>query len=214
MRRTLRTRPIAALVGAVLGALVLAGCGAGQITQTSSQVTAVNGANATVGSIAVRNARFVLGEDVDSAVAYRRGASASLEMVIVNTGNSPDELMSVTSEIGNGEVLGPRVVPAGHSLVVEGLPVAELGDRPTAAAATPSASADRPSAPPPPAAGQLPPDAPAVAGTTHVVLTGLREDIRSGLTYEVVLHFRDAGPVSLPVPVATSDTKRKDEHAA
>ena len=53
MSRTPRFRPTGAIfaISAALGAVTLAGCGAGQITQTNTQVPAVVGANAGVGSI-------------------------------------------------------------------------------------------------------------------------------------------------------------------
>lgn len=222
MRRTLRIRPTAAVAGAVLGAVVLAGCGAGQVSQTARQVSAVDGANVTVGSIAVRNAQFVLGEDADAAVAYPRGSSAPLQMTIVNTGGTADELVSVSSPIaGNGEIIGKGEVPAGRTLVAEGLPVAEPAPSATATAPTSGAAAGSSAAPsaaagPPtatPTGSVLPTDAPDTAGTVQLVLSGLRDDIRSGLSYEVVLTFRQAGPVRLAVPVAGSEAERKDEHA-
>jgi copper(I)-binding protein len=229
--RTPRIRSTAAVAGAVIGAVVLAGCSAGQVTQTSRQVTAVDGANANAGPIAVRDALFVLPEHVQTGVAYPRGSSAPLELVIVNTGGAADELVSVTSPIaGNGVVSGKRDVPGGQKLVVEGAPVTEVTPAAPTPGATPSASASRststatPTAAPTtaaptaastaastPSAEALPADA---AGTAQIVLTGLRDDIRSGLTYEVVLTFRNAGPVRLAVPVAASEVERKDQTEA
>jgi copper(I)-binding protein len=216
--RTPRIRSTAAVAGAVIGAVVLAGCSAGQITQTSRQVTAVDGANANAGPIAVRNALFALPEHVQTAVAYPRGGSAPLELVIVNTGGTTDELVSVTSPIaGSAEVTGRRDVPGGRTIVVEGEPVAEATPAvPTpAVGATPSATAGRPTptATPnaTPSAEVLPPDA---SGTAQIVLTGLRDDIRSGITYEVVLNFRNAGPLRLAVPVEGSEAERKDQTEA
>jgi copper(I)-binding protein len=218
--RTPRIRTTAAVAGAVIGAVVLAGCSAGQITQTSRQVTAVDGANANAGTIAVRNAQFALPEDVKTAVAYPRGSSAPLQLVIINTGGATDELVSVTSPIaGTGEVTGKRDVPGGRTLVVEGEAPAAAGATPTAAAgATPSATAARPSATPAPTTAAATPSAealsPDAAGTAQIVLTGLRDDIRSGITYEVVLNFRNAGPLRLAVPVAGSEAERKDQTEA
>jgi copper(I)-binding protein len=222
--RTTRIRSTAAVAGAVIGAVVLAGCSAGQITQTSRQVTAVDGASANAGTIAVRNAHFALPEDVKTAVAYPRGSSAPLELVIINTGGATDELVSVTSPIaGTGEVTGKRDVPGGRTLVVEGEAPAAVAATPTAAAgATPSATAGQPTATPTatpapttaaatPSAEALSPDA---AGTAQIVLTGLRDDIKSGITYEVVLNFRNAGPLRLAVPVAGSEAERKDQTEA
>ena len=68
-----------------------------------------------------------------------------------------------------------------------------------------------------PAAGLQPP--PAIAEIspstryTQVVLTGLREDIRAGLLYEVVLNFERAGQVRVPLPVAYPGQPREEaEH--
>lgn len=217
MTRTPRIRSTAAVAGAVIGAVVLAGCSAGQVTQTSRQVTAVDGASANAGTIAVRNAYFLLPEHTETGVAYPRGGSAPLQLVVINTGGGTDELMSVTSPIaGNGEVTGKRDVPGGRTLVVEGEPVAEVAPTvPTPAGATPSAPAGRPTPTPAPAptTGAEPLPA-AAAGTAQILLTGLRDDIRSGLTYEVVLNFRDAGPVRLAVPVSVSEAERKDQTGA
>jgi len=225
--RTPRIRTTAAVAGAVIGAVVLAGCSAGQVTQTSRQVTAVDGASANAGPIAVRNALFALPENAEKAVAYPRGGSAPLQLVIVNTGGTTDELVSVTSPIaGNGEVTGRRDVPGGRTIVVEGEPVAEATPAaPTpAAGATPSETAGRPTPTAVPTTAGAAPSAtagatasaeplpPGASGTAQIVLAGLRDDIRSGLTYEVVLNFRNAGPLRLAVPVAGSEAERKDEH--
>ncbi|MGH3882511.1 MAG: copper chaperone PCu(A)C, partial [Pseudonocardiaceae bacterium] len=53
MRRPLAVTALVAVCCAA--AVALAGCGAGQITQTDSQVAAVPGAYGDVGSIALRN---------------------------------------------------------------------------------------------------------------------------------------------------------------
>jgi copper(I)-binding protein len=68
-----------------------------------------------------------------------------------------------------------------------------------------------------PAAGLQPP--PAIADVvpstryTQIVLTGLREDIRAGLQYEVILTFERAGQVRVPLPVAYPGQPREEaEH--
>jgi copper(I)-binding protein len=43
----------------------------------------------------------------------------------------------------------------------------------------------------------------------QVTLTGLREDIRSGLSYEVVLNFEKAGPIRVELPVAYPGAPRE-----
>jgi hypothetical protein len=53
----------------------------------------------------------------------------------------------------------------------------------------------------------------AVNEGTQVVLTGLTDDVRSGLTYPLVLTFEKAGEVRIAVPVALSTEDREDEPA-
>lgn len=256
MSRTPRFRPIGAVVatGAVLGALALTGCGAGQITQTSSQVPAVVGANSGVGAIVVRDAYIEFGEQVKGADIYPRGGAAPLKMSIVNTGIQPDRLVSASSPAAASvAITGDAEVPPGRVLLIEGEPAAP------APAASPSASASArptPGATPAPAGGEgaapapaggetvepgnqiggsgqedsrAPAPAPTVAplpapraGTGgaeaggsegQVVLTGLTDSVRAGLTYPVVLNFEKAGQVTLTVPVGFPSEPREDEPA-
>ena len=70
----------------------------------------------------------------------------------------------------------------------------------TAPTGSASASGEAPAAglqPPPPIA-ELDPD----TRFAQVELTGLREDIQSGLSYEIVLTFERAGQVTVMLPVA------------
>ena len=50
-------------------------------------------------------------------------------------------------------------------------------------------------------------------GTAQVVLTGLKEDIRAGLTYPLVLNFEKAGQITMAVPVGYPDAPREDAPA-
>jgi copper(I)-binding protein len=213
--RSARTRPtrVAAVVGALIGAVALAGCGAGQVTQTSEQVAAVNGANATVGAIAVRNAQFEYDTAAsDRADVYLAGTSAPLEMSIVNTGAQPDRLVAARSPVASAvEIVGNAEVPGGRTLVVEGAP-AEAVAAPTAEATgaavpTPTAALTTPPAPATSAAGEE-----AGARTASVVLTGLRENLQVGPTYPVILTFERAGDVHVSVPVGNPDEPREDAH--
>lgn len=220
MRRTLRIRPTAvipAVVWALLGAVVLTGCGAGQVSQTARQVTAVNGANGNAGPIAVRNAMFPLPEGAEGRVVYRQDASAPIEMVIVNAGDTADELVKVGSpDLGEGDILGGGTLPPGQSLFIAGTPIAPIpgavpGESPSATrSAAPTAT---PSATPAAGLGTSAEAGPPASTGTRVVLIRLTKPIESGLTYEIVLTFRNAGDVRLAVPVASSEAERKDEHA-
>src|SRR5947199_1338771 len=77
--RSLSSSRVVLAVGAVVGALALAGCGAGQITQTSTQLSGVGGASANVGQIAVREAAFPFPGDGKTAVIYPLGGAAPLD---------------------------------------------------------------------------------------------------------------------------------------
>ena len=242
MSRIQRFRPTGALVaaGAVLGAIALAGCSAGQITQTDTQVSAVVGASGGVGLIAVRDAQIEFGEQAKGANIYPRGGAAPLQMSIINSGGQPDRLVSASSPVASTVTIsGESDVPPGRVLIIEGAPAAAApAATPTAApsgAARPSAAATP--APPstePPAPGDeiggagleqgqrptiAPPtpvgDSDVAAGNRagQVVLTGLKEDVRAGLTYQLVLNFERAGQVTLDVPVGYPSEPREDEPA-
>ncbi|MFD2398469.1 copper chaperone PCu(A)C [Prauserella oleivorans] len=109
------------LGSAVLGlgaALLVTGCGAGQITQTDTQVAAINGASGQTGTIAVRNAELAYPEGVQPA-AYLRGTDAEVLMSIVNQGGRADQLVSARSDAAtNITIRGTRTVPAGAALAI------------------------------------------------------------------------------------------------
>jgi copper(I)-binding protein len=225
--RTRRTGTAAA-IGALIGALALAGCGAGQITQTDTQVAAVDGALATVGFIAIRDAQIEFGE-AEGVNVYSRGGEAPLSLTIANTGADADKLVSVSSPAAASvKISGTPDIAGGRVLVVEGEPegaaepTAPSGSaRPTGtAAATPTSPA--PTSTAPTSTASATPSATASANAegpgaatgkreAQIVLTGLTDDIRSGLTYPVTFRFERAGEVTVNVPVANPDTPRQND---
>ncbi len=197
-----RTRPRILLAGAMIGALALTGCGAGQVASTAGQVANAPGANITVSTIAVRDAVIVFGESVEGGAVYASGGSAPLRMTIVNEGAEEDRLVAASSPLAQSvEVTGEAVIPAGRSLVVEG----------EAVEAAPSTSAAPPTTTPAPAA---PTTSAAPAEGVGIVLTGLREDVRAGISYPVVLTFEKAGEVTVEIPVDTTDEPREEAEEA
>jgi copper(I)-binding protein len=211
------------VIGALIAAVVVAGCGAGQITQTSRQVAAVEGANTTAGQIAIRNAMIEFDEPVEGATIYPVGGNAPVEMVIVNSGAEVDRLVAASSPVAASvQISGVLRIPGGQALNIEGAPPvppvapvpaegtpAAPGAAPTAAPAT----APPTSAPPAgaePTAVAVPPAAEGEPGVGNIVLTGLREDVQAGLTYPLILTFERAGEVRFDVPVASPDTLRED----
>ena len=153
----------------MVGALALAGCGAGQITQTSSQASGVGGASANVGQIAIREAAFAFAGDGKSAAIYQEGSDAPLSMTVVNFGGQVDKLTNVSSPAAeSARITGDGTIASGRVLLVEGLPAGEPtaapgeaapGARPTtgpgaSAQATPGPGASAQATPAPGASAQ------------------------------------------------------------
>src|SRR5215469_14182056 len=105
-RRRVLSRAVPSAVGLGL-AVVLAGCGAGQITQTDTQQSAVNGANANAGPIALRDVQLAAPGTAQDA--YQPGSDAVLVATIVNTGLTPDTLLKVST-------------PAADDVLIDGSP--------------------------------------------------------------------------------------------
>src|ERR1700750_3013954 len=105
-------------VAALLVATALAGCGAGQISQTATQEPAVNGTSGTVNNITLRNVHI---QAVEKGDALAPGRDVALMFVASNlSSDSPDQLLGITSDVGPVSVTGNTAVPAGRILVVGG----------------------------------------------------------------------------------------------
>ncbi len=171
--QTMRMLRLPALLGCV-AVLVLSGCGAGPGAQTAQQVDATNGANDDVGPIALRDVVLAYpgGEDV---FGYQAGENAPLGVTIVNTSDVPDELVSVTSPAARSVTVTGRTTIAGGNAVAS----TAVGTDPTSTAT----------------AGQ------SQRGQLSIVLRDLRVPLRPGLNTPVTFRFRDAGEVTLPVPI-------------
>jgi hypothetical protein len=106
-----------ALVGLVaLIAAVLSGCGAGQISQMSTQEPAVNGNKVTVNNVALRDIRIQAAQSGDF---LRPGRTVDLVLVAVN--QSPDvadRLVGITTDIGTVTLSGDSRLPASGMLFI------------------------------------------------------------------------------------------------
>jgi copper(I)-binding protein len=198
------------VVGALIASVALAGCGAGQITQTSRQVAAVEGANAGAGQVAVRNATIEFDAPAHGDAVYPAGADAPLHMTIVNAGTEVDRLVAASSPVASSvQVSGVLRIPGGRTLAIEGAPAPLPEPLPAGGTPAPSPAGTPATTLPTPAA---PPAEEAEPGVGNIVLTGLREDVQAGRSYPVVLTFERAGDVRFDVPVANPDTLREDKH--
>jgi copper(I)-binding protein len=218
-------RVLGAGVLALGAALVLAGCGAGQITQTDSQQPAVNGTHAQVKTIDLRNAAV---QYPTSGPGYAAGATPALTLTIVNRGAQDDSLVSVTVEGGGqASIEGSKTVVAMHSLVIgpddavestneakptsSGAPTSSAG-APTSSG-TPTGSSSASNSPgnnlTATATSEVPssgpaatPTAPEKVGQATVTLPALKQPLWPGQVIKVTFVFQNAGPVTVDLPVA------------
>lgn len=206
-------RVLGAGVLALGAALVLAGCGAGQITQTDTQQPAVNGTYAQVKTIVLRDAAV---QYPTSGAGYAAGATPALTLTIVNQGAQDDTLVSVTTEDGaQATVGGSKDVVAGHSLVIgpddavestneveptsSGAPTSS-SQAPTSSTGTSSATSS--SSAEAPSTSVTPTAAPATVGKATVTLPALKQPLWPGQVIKVTFVFKNAGPVTVELPVA------------
>ena len=153
-RRRVLTRFAPAVAGLGIAAL-LVGCGAGQITQTDTQQSAVNGASGQVGMIAIRGVELQFPDNPQGV--YAPGADATLVVTIANTGINNDQLLSVSSPAAtsvtiDGSPTGTKPLP-GNFAIVSGVDVNDsdgLGVQvPNTSGPAPSSSASSSTSVPP-----------------------------------------------------------------
>lgn len=214
-KSTKRLRIVVAVVLAGLAALLaLTGCGAGRNTQTDSVEPAVNGALGQAGGIAIRDAQFAF----PRGGSYSVGGEGELVLTIVNTGATDDELVEVTSPIaGSAEIKGDRALPARRALQVG--TAGETGGgaaSSSSAAVTTSTSAPATSSSIGSSSGSATTTTtttttePVEIGRATIVLKGFTESLRVGKTYPVTFVFRNAGLVTLNLPIASPATPRPE----
>ena len=233
-RRRVLTRFAPAVAGLGI-AVLLVGCGAGQITQTDTQQSAVNGGSGQVGAIAVRNAEIQWPDNAQGVFAP--GSNATLIVTIANTGIDPDQLIGVSSPAASnvtidGSETGTKPLPGNFSIVsgvdvddstedvplpstATSAPTSTTTSTETSGSQTSGKSSSTTKAAPTTtkAAPALPP------GSVKIVLNGLRsingQQLRAGLTIPITFTFARAGAVTIAeVPVAAApDQIRLDTSA-
>lgn len=162
------------LVGVVV--LLLGGCTLGPPPDYLRAQGA--GAAGRVGDIAVVDALVAYDGPIEASEVYEPGATARLQATIVNEGEVPDRLVSISSPVAGGaEIVGdPTLLP--QETLAAGY--REL-----------------------PAAVTLPGTTP-----IELLLTDLLEPIESGLLYPVVFTFARSGELRLELPVGNPDEPR------
>jgi copper(I)-binding protein len=114
--RTIRLRGGVAAVALALGASLLTGCAAGQISQSVDQVPGVDGGQGSVGQVAVHNALFATPDGAN----YPKGSDAPLTLWISNDAAAADTLTGITSTAGTVKIGGTATVPARSIIEVGG----------------------------------------------------------------------------------------------
>lgn len=225
------TRPLRKLVPAVaigVSALLgVVGCGAGQVAQTAEMEPGVNGNMAQVGDLVLRDVMVAFPENGE---AYEVGEDAPLLLTIANTGTDDDELVGATSPAGKVKITGNAKIPAEHSLQVvlpdenpassaassepktTGSTTSETSEAPgTATGGSPTTGSESPSV-----TGTTTTEttteepAPDVVGTISLVITGLTGDLVFGKTVPVTFEFRNAGKVTVSLPIGSPATPRAE----
>lgn len=159
-------------------AAALSGCSAGQVAQTATQQAAVNGTAATVGNITLRNVHLRAALTTDYV---QPGREVELLFVASNgSPDSPDKLVSVTSDLGTVTLSGDTSLPPNGVLVV-GEPD-----------------------------GQIAPLESAETAEAAKATIDLTKPITNGLTYNFTFAFQKAGETSVPVPISAGEAPRRD----
>lgn len=182
-------RRVLLLVAGALGSLLMSACSSGQIAQTASDVSAVEGSSATRDGVGVRDARIA----EPPGGSYSSGGNAPLLVAIATDDGTTDTLVRVTTGAADAVT-----VTKGSS-----------GSASASASAAPSASSARSDA-----RLDIKLDAGSLlvfgggggggAGSENSLnLVGLRHDLSPGMTVRVTFSFARAGDLTLTVPVAT-----------
>ncbi|MFI6870601.1 hypothetical protein [Nocardia sp. NPDC050406] len=207
-----KRRAVAVVALAAGAALALTGCSAGQISQTASQVAAVNGNSADVGKIALRDVRILLPQSEEYNNA--KGGKALLAFSAINSGEyQGDTLVSIEApELGTVKIDGKAEIKP-QAILVADQPKSEAaghdehGAQPADEHGTTTTTTT--TAAPAPASNPEDQVADPAANPLKIEITGLQKDVTAGLTYPVRFNFKESGTVLVNVPVDAGIEKER-----
>lgn len=180
------------LASAALGlgaALALTGCSAGQITETDTQVAAVDGASGEANGLAIRDAQLTF---PTKGTTYPAGSSAPVRAVLANQNSEGDRLVQAHSPYAASvELAGKTDLPGQTALHAEG----KAGS-----------TSQQPSGQNQPASEGGPLDQLEI----QITLKGLTQEIGPGVTIPVTFVFEKAGPVTVQVPIGADPHHRPE----
>jgi copper(I)-binding protein len=221
VNRARRTSRFAALAtAAVLLSGLLAGCGAGQISETAKQHPTAGGSNVDLGKIALRNMQIQAPE----GATWNTGDTVALTMTIVNNTAAADQLVAVTTDAASKVMIFPG--SAAYLAYLGSLPQSTATTAPASpapsASGSPAASASS-TASPASSPSPVSTSAPVVASSTSsvtvpsneavqfgydtadrpvILIVGLTAPISGGSVATFTFTFATAGTVTAPVPVS------------
>lgn len=212
----------------VVAGFTLAGCGAGQVSQTAVQSPTVDGISAQVGSMSIRNVAL----EYPTQGLYAKGSDARLRMIIANDGIDGDTLTAVRSNVSSDvTITAAASAAAGATPTLTAAPPSNTPTATGTASGTPTGSVEPPnssvtgtstagpsdgaSGSASPSATSTPTEEPAAQiqipangvvsftgdGPT-VELTGLTTQLYPAQTLQVTLVFRKAGQVTMTIAVS------------
>jgi copper(I)-binding protein len=195
---------------AALTALTTSACAAGQKAQTADESPAIDGARGSVGTMQLHAVAI----KTPSGMSYGVGASAEVELVIVNTGSTDDALVGVSSTVATSSAVYPSATVAASVLASTAAVATPSASGSATGSATASATASgsatasatgSSSAPPslsslPVGAGQRVPLGISDADKV-LVLIGLTKALYPGTSVPITFTFSTAGSVTIDVPV-------------
>jgi copper(I)-binding protein len=174
---------VALAAGAFFGAVALTGCGTGQLSQTASMESAVDGSQAVIDDkVALRDVHIQAQQNRDFLQP-----GATVDLVLVVTNQSPDvadKLVSISTDIGKVTVTGDSSLPAGGVLFV----------------GTPNGQ------------NRKAVDSVEAADTVKATVE-LSKPITNGLNYNFTFDFEKAGTTSLAVPISAGQAPPQSEPA-
>jgi len=175
----------------------MSACSAGQITQTSTQVAAINGSNMNAGALALRNVHVIYPNAEEYSI--EPGGTALLGFTIVNLDPYVGDTLSGISTDFAASVTGTPIQVPPQSSVVAGV-----------SESTASLIEKVDESPRPEGTEETPSPAPS-AVVNKVELVDLSEGVRPGLTIPVTFTFTGVGDVTVSVPVDAGPQLPRDE---
>ena len=195
-----KRRRIGVGLAVVLTVLLTGACAQGKQAQTAHESPAIDGVNSDLGPIALRNASIA---PPSGSPSYAAGSAAELSLVIVNSGNADDNLISITTAAAASVSQF-----ASASDAAPALSATEVASQSPAQSPSPSESSSAPTA----SAVAFPVAIPAgqrvsfgIADTDKVlVISGLLNQLYPATQIPITFTFQNAGTLTVMVPVRLS----------